>query len=164
MKKDKTMYKSSFVKGAFITTLGIVIAKILGILYVIPFHAIIGDEGGALYGYAYTIYLVFMSLSTAGIPLAISKVISEYQTLGYMKAKKRAFFLGKSIAFILGLLPLVFAHGAGAGSRHSIGVSVFGGMMAVAFIGSILVPAFFVATNVMKEKSAEYIQRLRIRK
>ncbi len=106
-KRDKTMYKSSFVKGAFITTLGIVIAKILGILYVIPFHAIIGDEGGALYGYAYTIYLVFMSLSTAGIPLAISKVISEYQTLGYMKAKKRAFFLGKSIAFILGLISFV---------------------------------------------------------
>jgi len=106
-KKDKTMYKSSFVKGAFITTLGIVIAKILGILYVIPFHAIIGDEGGALYGYAYTIYLVFMSLSTAGIPLAISKVISEYQTLGYMKAKKRAFFLGKSIAFILGFVSFV---------------------------------------------------------
>ena len=107
MKKDKTMYKSSFVKGAFITTLGIVIAKILGILYVIPFHAIIGDEGGALYGYAYTIYLVFMSLSTAGIPLAISKVISEYQTLGYIKAKKRAFFLGKSIAFILGLVSFI---------------------------------------------------------
>ena len=107
MKKDKTMYKSSFVKGAFITTLGIVIAKILGILYVIPFHAIIGDEGGALYGYAYTIYLVFMSLSTAGIPLAISKVISEYQTLGYMKAKKRAFFLGRSIALILGLVSFI---------------------------------------------------------
>ena len=106
-RRDKTMYKNSFVKGAFITTLGIVIAKILGILYVIPFHAIIGDEGGALYGYAYTIYLVFMSLSTAGIPLAISKVISEYQTLGYIKAKKRAFFLGKSIAFILGLVSFI---------------------------------------------------------
>ena len=57
-----------------------------------------------------------------------------------------------NIAFILGLLPLVFAKGAGAGSRNSIGVSVFGGMMAVAFIGSILVPAFYVMINVMKEK------------
>ena len=37
-----------------------------------------------------------------------------------------------------------FAHGAGAGSRHSIGVSVFGGMLAVAFLGSILVPALDV--------------------
>lgn len=69
-----------------------------------------------------------------------------------------------NIAFILGLVPLVFAQGAGAGSRHSIGVSVFGGMLAVAFLGSILVPAFFVATNVMKEKTAEFIHNLRNKK
>lgn len=102
--KDVTMRKSTFVKGAFITTLGIVIAKILGILYVIPFHAVIGDKGGALYGYAYTIYSVFMSLASAGIPLAISKLVSEYQTLGYYNAKKRVFIIGKRIALILGLL------------------------------------------------------------
>ena len=77
MRKDKTMKKSTFIKGAFITTLGIVISKILGIVYVIPFHSVIGEDGGALYGYAYTIYLFFMSLSSAGIPLAISKIISE---------------------------------------------------------------------------------------
>ena len=104
MKRDKTMYKNSFVKGAVITTAGIVITKLLGILYVIPFHAIIGEQGGALYGYAYTIYLIFMSLSSAGIPLAISKVISEYQTLGYLNAKKRAFYLGRKIALIMGFL------------------------------------------------------------
>ena len=104
MKRDKTMYKNSFVKGAVITTVGIVITKLLGILYVIPFHAIIGEQGGALYGYAYTIYLIFMSLSSAGIPLAISKVISEYQTLGYLNAKKRAFYLGRKIALIMGFL------------------------------------------------------------
>lgn len=113
MKKDKTMRKSTFVKGAFITTLGIVISKILGIVYVIPFNAVIGDKGGALYGYAYTIYLFFMSLSSAGIPLAISKIISEYQTLGYHNIKQRAFFIGKRIALLLGfvcfLIIVIFA-------------------------------------------------------
>lgn len=104
MKKDKSMKKSNFVKGAFIATAGIVITKILGILYVIPFHAIIGEKGGALYGYAYTIYLLFMSLSSAGIPLAISKIVSEYQTLGYYDAKKRAFVIGKRIALLLGVI------------------------------------------------------------
>lgn len=104
MKKDLTMRKSTFVKGAFITTLGIIISKILGILYVIPFHAIIGEAGGALYGYAYTIYLVFMSLSTAGIPLAISRIVSEYQTLGYYGTKKRVFILGRRIALVLGII------------------------------------------------------------
>ena len=102
--KDKTMKKNSFVAGAFITTLGIVISKVLGIIYVIPFHSVIGEQGGALYGYAYTIYSLFMSLATAGIPLAMSKIISEYQTLGYYNAKKRAFIIGKKIALLLGFI------------------------------------------------------------
>ena len=105
--KDVTMKKSSFVKGALITTLGIVIAKILGILYVIPFHAIIGDEGGALYGYAYTIYTLFVSLASAGIPLAISKLVSEYQTMGYYRAKKRVFLIGRKIAILAGFISFI---------------------------------------------------------
>ena len=104
MNKDHTMTKNSFLSGAFITTLGIVITKILGIIYVIPFHSIIGESGGALYGYAYTIYLLFLSLSSAGIPLAISRIVSEYQTLGYYDAKKRAFILGKKLALLLGFV------------------------------------------------------------
>lgn len=124
MKKDLTMRKSSFIKGAFITTLGIIISKILGIIYVIPFHAIIGDEGGALYGYAYTIYLIFMSLSTAGIPLAISRIVSEYQTLGYYNTKKRVFVLGKRIAFLLGLISFVI-------------ILVFAPLLAKAVLGNV---------------------------
>lgn len=104
-KKNKDiMKKNSFVQGAFIATLGIVITKVLGILYVIPFYAIIGEKGGALYGYAYTLYLVFMAISSAGIPLAISKLISEYQTLGYYNAKQRAFKIGKQISITLGVI------------------------------------------------------------
>lgn len=103
-KNKDIMKKNNFVQGAFIATLGIVITKILGILYVIPFYAIIGEQGGALYGYAYSIFLVFMAISSAGIPLAISKIISEYQTLGYYDAKQRAFKIGKQIATTLGIL------------------------------------------------------------
>lgn len=106
LNKD-VMKKNNFVQGAFIATLGIVVTKILGILYVIPFYAIIGEKGGALYGYAYSIYLVFMAISSAGIPLAISKIISEYQTLGYYDAKQRAFKIGKQISITLGLLCFV---------------------------------------------------------
>ena len=102
--KNDIMKKNNFVQGAFIATLGIVITKILGILYVIPFYAIIGEKGGALYGYAYTLYLVFMAISSAGIPLAISKIISEYQILGYYDAKQRAFKMGKQIAITLGIV------------------------------------------------------------
>ncbi len=102
VKKKKELKENSFINGAFIATLGIVGSKILGMLYVIPFYAIIGGQGGALYGYAYTIYNLFQSLSCAGIPNAISKIISEYQTLGYYNAKEKAFKLGRKLAIIMG--------------------------------------------------------------
>jgi hydrophobe/amphiphile efflux-1 (HAE1) family protein len=56
-----------------------------------------------------------------------------------------------SFAFILGSLPLVFATGAGAASRHSMGTTVVGGMLAVTVIGVLLVPAFYVAVERLAE-------------
>ncbi len=102
MSKKKKLKQNSFLNGAFIATFGIVISKILGMVYVIPFYAIIGGTGGALYGYAYTIYNLFQSLSCAGIPNAISKIISEYHTLGYEDAKEKAFVIGRRLAIIMG--------------------------------------------------------------
>ena len=64
-----------------------------------------------------------------------------------------------NIAFILGLLPLVFAKGAGAASRNSVGMTVFGGMMAVAFIGTFLVPAFFVMIENLKVYTAKKFKK-----
>ncbi len=69
-----------------------------------------------------------------------------------------------NIAFILGLLPLVFASGAGAASRHSVGMTVFGGMMAVAFIGTFLVPAFYVMVEEMKINLAEKLKERKNKK
>ncbi len=91
------MKKSSFIEGTIIATLAIVITKILGMLYVIPFYAMIGVKGSALYAYAYNIYVIFLDISSAGLPVAISKIIKEYNTLGLMDAKKRAYQLGKKI-------------------------------------------------------------------
>ena len=98
------MKKNSFINGALIATIGIVLTKFLGIIYIIPFYAIIGESNIALYGYAYTIYNLFLSLSTVGIPPAMSKLISEYNTLGYYKTKQRAYKLGKNLLIILGIV------------------------------------------------------------
>ena len=96
--------KNTFIQGAFIATLGIVISKILGIIYVIPFYAIIGDQGGALYGYAYNIYSIFLGISQAGLPLAMSKLISEYNTLGFYETKEKIYKVGKSFLTLLGIV------------------------------------------------------------
>ncbi len=57
------------------------------------------------------------------------------------------------LAFILGILPLVFAIGPGSMSRKSLGVTVFGGMTAAAVIGTILVPAFYVVIQQLRENT-----------
>ena len=80
------MKKNSFIEGTIVATLGILLVRAIGIIYVIPFNAIIGEQGGALYGYGYNIYQLFLSISSAGFPFAISKLTSEYNALGYKNA------------------------------------------------------------------------------
>ena len=91
------MKKDSFFKGTIIASLSIIITKILGVLYVIPFYDIIGENGGVLYSYAYNIYNLFLNISTAGIPIAMSMIISEYLALNKLEAKEKAYSLGKKV-------------------------------------------------------------------
>lgn len=96
--------KSGFLEGAFIATLCIIITKVLGIIYVIPFYKIIGEQGGTLYGYAYNIYNIFLIISSAGIPLAISKLTSEYHTLKQDDKKVRMYQIATKIITIFSVL------------------------------------------------------------
>ena len=102
------MKKNSFLEGTIIATLALVFTKILGMLYVIPFYAIIGSQGSSLYSYAYNIYLIFLSISSAGIPVAMSKIVSEYESLGLKEAKVRSFKLGIFIVSILSAVCFIF--------------------------------------------------------
>lgn len=101
------MKKNTFIQGAVIATLAIVISKILGVIYVIPFYALIGEKGGALYGYAYSIYGLFLNLSTAGIPFAISKITSEYNALKMYYLKEKSYKVAKYLMCGLGLISFV---------------------------------------------------------
>lgn len=98
------MKKSSFIEGTIISTVAIVVVKLLGMLYVIPFYKMVGTQGGSLYSYAYNIYNIFLDISTAGIPIAVSKIINEYNTLGYQEAKIRTFKIGKKILMVLAIV------------------------------------------------------------
>jgi multidrug efflux pump len=59
-----------------------------------------------------------------------------------------------SMAFILGVVPLVLATGAGAASRQSIGTGVFGGMLAATFLAIFFVPLFFVLVRKLSQRVA----------
>ena len=98
------MKKNNFVEGMMIATLGIVLCKILGLIYVIPFYNIIGTKGGALYSYAYSIYSIFLSLSISGIPTAISKIVSEYDELGYKNTKEKIYKISSKLINTIGFI------------------------------------------------------------
>lgn len=102
------MKKNSFLEGTFIATAAIIFVKILGALYGIPFYAIIGEDGGTLYSYAYNVYNLFLNICTAGIPLAISKMISEYNALEMYKTKERCYIVAKKVMFIISILTFFF--------------------------------------------------------
>ena len=112
------MKKNSFVTGTFIATASVILVKILGMLYVVPFYIIVGSKGGALYSYGYNIYLIFLSISSAGIPSAMSKLISEYNATGKIEAKTRAYKLSRKFisyfSFATFILLFVFAEELGS--------------------------------------------------
>jgi O-antigen/teichoic acid export membrane protein len=95
---------SKLLRGTFILTLGTMISKVLGLFYVIPFDAIVGKEGTTLYQYSYVPYTIFISLATAGIPLAISKFISKYNALEEYAVGRKLFKSGLVIMLATGIV------------------------------------------------------------
>lgn len=100
----RNLKKNTFIQGTLITSIFMIIIKILGAVYVIPFYKIIGEEGGTLYSYAYNIYILFLNISTAGIPVAMSMIISEYLALEMYDAKKRAKKIATKVVSILAIV------------------------------------------------------------
>ena len=100
----KQQSKQNYLHGAAILTLGVIITKILGAIYKIPLGNILGDEGYAHFMVAYSIYNVFLTLSTAGLPVALSRMISEADTLGRPMQMRRIFRVSLLVFAAIGLL------------------------------------------------------------
>ena len=82
----------------------VAIVKIIGAVYKIPLGNIIGDEGKAHFTVAYNIYNLLLTISTAGLPLAISKLTSEAHALGRENEKRKIFSTSIWLFFGLGLV------------------------------------------------------------
>ncbi|GGM26260.1 cell division protein [Paraliobacillus quinghaiensis] len=107
------MSKSSILRGTMLLTGATFLSKLLGMIYTIPFESMVGAEGGTLYTLAYVPYTIFISLSTIGIPLAVSKFVSKYNSLGDYQTSRRMYKLGLQFMAITGLISfLVLFFGA----------------------------------------------------
>ncbi|MEE0434685.1 MAG: polysaccharide biosynthesis protein [Peptococcaceae bacterium] len=102
-----TTKQKSFVKGALILTIAGVLGRMLGALYRIPFNRIVGEEGAALYGLSYSLYSLLFALSTAGIPLAVSKMVAVYEERGAhgesVRLLKAAFLMLAGVGVVVAL-------------------------------------------------------------
>ncbi|KAA1038394.1 putative polysaccharide biosynthesis protein [Macrococcus equipercicus] len=102
---------SSLVRSTFILTASIFITKILGILYVIPFYAIIGGERNlAPYNYAYNPYTVMLVVAGAGVPLAVAKYVSKYNAIGAYKVSQKLYKSSLIVMSLTGLLGFIILY------------------------------------------------------
>lgn len=98
---------SKIVKGTMLLTGATFLSKFLGMIYVIPFQALVGDAGGTLFNFAYTPYNILISISTIGVPLAVSKFVSKYNSLGDYATGLRIFKAGIIVMMMTGFLAFI---------------------------------------------------------
>lgn len=97
------MAKKSFIQGAVILGIAGIIIKVMGAFFRIPLANLIGDKGMGYYQTAYPIYVLFLTLATAGIPIAISKMVSERIAVGHHYEAFRVFRVSFALLFSIGI-------------------------------------------------------------
>lgn len=106
--------KKLFLSGVAIMTLSTAIVKIIGLLYKIPMLSYLGTEGMAYFNAAYDIYTMFYMISTAGLPVAVSILISENRVRGNVRNIRRIYRVTVSMFFVIGcagMLAMIFGSG-----------------------------------------------------
>ena len=107
--------KQTFLAGTAILAAAVAAVKLIGFFYKIPLNNILGAEGKTYFNTAYEIYNVLLTVSTAGLPLAISKLTSEAHAQGRENEKRKIFRTAIWLFFGLGLAgALLMFFGAGA--------------------------------------------------
>ncbi len=94
----------NYMHGAAILTIGVIIMKILGFFYKIPLGNILGDEGYSMFIGAYSIYYIFFTLATAGLPVALSRLVAEADANGRAKQEEKTFRVALATFTMLGLV------------------------------------------------------------
>ena len=110
--------KNSFIKGAVILVAANFIVKFIGVIYKIPLGNLIGGEGMAYFGASFEIYQMLLAFSTAGLPVAVSKMVSESYALERYSEVNKIFKVSMLTFVGVGILGSVLMfYGAGFFAR-----------------------------------------------
>lgn len=100
---EKNNNKQSFLHGAALLAIAVAVVKVIGALYKIPLKGIIGDQGYGYFTTAYDIYSVLLMISTAGLPIATSRLISQANSLGNYNQVRRIYKTSRAVFLALGI-------------------------------------------------------------
>ncbi|MFA6947828.1 MAG: polysaccharide biosynthesis protein, partial [Eubacteriales bacterium] len=100
--KPKKTQKNLFFSGVLILTVSNILIKLIGALFKVPMVSIIGNEGMGYFNLTYTIYVWFYMISTAGLPVAVSVMISEARAKGNLREVKTIFKLSTLLFLCIG--------------------------------------------------------------
>ena len=95
--------KQNFLQGTALLAIATAIVKVIGALYKIPLNAIIGEQGFGYFNTAYEIYNVLLMISTAGLPVAMSRMISQASSLEHYGQVRRIYSTARGIFLGLGI-------------------------------------------------------------
>jgi len=96
--------KQTFLHGTALLAMATAIVKVIGAFYKIPLNAIIGEQGFSYFNTAYEIYTVLLMISTAGLPVAMSRMISQASSLGHYRQVRKIYTTARAIFLTLGLI------------------------------------------------------------
>ena len=95
--------KQNFIEGAAVLTLAVAVTKVIGAVYKIPLGNLLDKDGMAHFYVAYNIYSLLLIVSTAGLPLAMSRLVSQAEAVGRVNQRRRIFRVTAGLFLLLGL-------------------------------------------------------------
>lgn len=104
---EKPVKKQSFLQGAAVLAMATIVVKLLGFLFKVPLNNTIGKLGNSYFYTAYKVYDVLLMISTTGLPVAMSRMISEAQTLGNHAQIRKIFHTALKVFLTIGIVGML---------------------------------------------------------
>ena len=101
---DQPIKKQTFLQGTAVLAMATVLVKLMGFLFKVPLNNIIGEDGFGYFNTAYDVYNVLLMISTTGLPVAKSRMISQAQTLGNHAQIKRIYRTSLYVFLTIGMV------------------------------------------------------------